>query len=102
MARTVCPISTDTLLLYIPRSPPGSNRVKKSFPWYFEDMLNSDDEFALMAEMGFNVVRLGFMWSGYHIAEGVFNQSYIDVIKTIVDKMWARGIYTLLDMHEGT
>mmetsp|Transcript_105427 Transcript_105427/g.304340 ORF Transcript_105427/g.304340 Transcript_105427/m.304340 type:complete len:323 (-) Transcript_105427:1277-2245(-) len=78
----------------------GSNRVMKAEPWYFDDMLENDDEFDAMAQIGFNVMRLGFMWSGYNPAEGVFNQTYIDVIKTIVDKMAARGIYTLLDMHE--
>ena len=78
----------------------GSNRVEKAFPWYFEDMVRSDDEFQLMKNMGFNVMRLGFMWSGYNPAEGVFNQSYIDNIKQIISKMAAHGVYTLLDMHQ--
>mmetsp|Transcript_43362 Transcript_43362/g.68652 ORF Transcript_43362/g.68652 Transcript_43362/m.68652 type:complete len:503 (-) Transcript_43362:210-1718(-) len=78
----------------------GSNRVWKAKPWYFEDMLQSDKEFDLMKQMGFNVMRLGWMWSGFNPAPGVFNQTYADIIKTIVEKMNARGIYVLLDMHE--
>ena len=31
----------------------------------------------------FNVLRLGFMWSGYNPAPGVFNQTYIEVIHYI-------------------
>lgn len=78
----------------------GSNRVKKSFPWYFHEMLDADEEFALMKKMGFNVMRLGFMWTGYNPQEGVFNQTYIDTVKTIVRKMADHGVYALLDMHE--
>ena len=78
----------------------GSNRVQKASPWYFSDMLDSESEFELMEKLGFSTVRIGFMWSGYNPAPGVFNQTYLDTIRTIVDKMAARGVYTLLDMHE--
>lgn len=78
----------------------GCNRVKKSAPWYFKDMLASDAEFDLLEALGFNVVRLGFMWSGFNPAPGVFNSTYLQAIQTIVKRLAARGIYTLLDMHE--
>ena len=78
----------------------GSNRVWKAEPWYFEDMLESDAEFDLMKKLGFNVMRLGYMWSGYNPTSGYFNQTYVDTIQAIVAKMAARGVYTLLDMHE--
>ena len=42
----------------------GANRVQKGFPWYFEDMLANDGEAELMEELGFNVLRLGWMWTG--------------------------------------
>ena len=41
----------------------GMNSVAKGFPWYFDWMLNDtilDD----MQRFGFNVVRLGSMWTG--------------------------------------
>ena len=50
--------------------------------------------------MGFNVVRLGYMWAGVMPEEGVYNQTYISIIKTIVKNLSDRGIYTLLDMHQ--
>ena len=78
----------------------GSNRVQKASPWYFQDMLDSDSEFALMEKLGFNVMRLGFMWSGYNPAPGVFNHTYLESVRAIVDSMAAKGVYTLLDMHE--
>eukprot|EP00729_Bicosta_minor_P008698 gene8698-2097_t len=78
----------------------GGNRVPKASPWYFDDMLQSDGEAGQMEELGFNVVRLGFMWSGYNPAPGVFNASYITVIKSIVAKLNAHGVYALLDLHQ--
>ena len=78
----------------------GSNRVMKALPWYFQDMASSDREFELMQRLGFSVLRLGFMWSGYNPSPGVFNRTYVDVIHSIVSAAAAHGIYTLLDMHE--
>ena len=78
----------------------GSNRVPKAPPWFFADMAEGDGEFELMRSLGFNVMRLGFMWSGFNPAPGVFNQTYLMTIKSIVDRMAAHGVYTLLDMHE--
>jgi endoglycosylceramidase len=78
----------------------GANRVKKAPPWYFEDMVNSDAEYDMLEALGFTVIRLGYMWTGAEPEANIFNQTYIDTIKTIVGKLADRGIYTLLDMHE--
>ena len=78
----------------------GAARVQKKPPWYFPDLLEGDTEARAMEALGFNVLRLGFMWSGYNPAPGVFNQSYIDVIKTTVAQLNAHGVYVLLDMHQ--
>ena len=53
----------------------GGNRVMKGFPWYFTDMLSSDDEFELLEKMGVNVVRLGYMWTGAMPSENYFNKT---------------------------
>ena len=68
----------------------GSNRVQKGGSWYFPEMLTSDSEFKLMKKLGFNVIRLGYMWTGVNPAPGVFNQTYVDAIKAIVQKMAER------------
>jgi beta-glucosidase/6-phospho-beta-glucosidase/beta-galactosidase len=47
----------------------------KGFPWYFTDMLSSDDEFELLEKMGVNVVRLGYMWTGAMPSENYFNKT---------------------------
>ena len=82
----------------------GAARVQKGPPWYFADLglpgSKNDTEAAAMESLGFNVLRLGFMWSGYNPAPGVFNQTYIEVVKHQVAQLNARGVYVLLDMHQ--
>lgn len=78
----------------------GCNRVQKHAPWYFPDMLESDNEMDAMAELGFNVIRLGFMWTGANPSQGQFNETYLDQIELIVNKLGSRGIHVLLDMHQ--
>jgi endoglycosylceramidase len=77
----------------------GANRVQKAAPWYFEDMLGST-EFELMQKVGFTALRLGFMWSGYNPAPGVFNQTYMATIKTIIGQAAAHNVSVILDMHQ--
>ena len=78
----------------------GANRVAKAPPWYFDEMLEGTVDGELMEQLGFNVVRLGFMWSGYNPAPGVFNTTYMQVIETIIAKLNGHGVYVLLDLHE--
>merc|ERR1712215_384721 len=77
----------------------GINSVIKGFPWYDVKMLDSARH-QQMSEWGFNVVRLGSMWSGVEPEEGVVNETYIGVLKDIVQGLASQGIYTYLDMHQ--
>jgi len=61
---------------------------------------STDCEAERLAEYGVNVVRLGFMWSGYNPAPGVFNQTYMSLVKTIVARLNNQGIYVFMDMHQ--
>lgn len=75
----------------------GGNRVQKSPPWYIAEMYSDDAVADHMQALGFTVVRLGFMWSGYNPARGVFNQTYVEVIKATVGRLAKRGVYSLLN-----
>ena len=60
------------------------NSVCKGVPWYypyFEDETRLDD-FKLF---GLNVIRLGTMWAGAEPTEGVYNETYIDVLQDIIE-----------------
>ncbi|WP_327000616.1 glycoside hydrolase family 5 protein [Dactylosporangium sp. NBC_01737] len=60
----------------------------------------TDGDFAQMAAMGFNVIRLGMSWSLLEPERGRFDQSYLRQIQAAVAAAKAHGIYTVLDMHQ--
>ncbi|GEE01034.1 hypothetical protein nbrc107696_14800 [Gordonia spumicola] len=60
----------------------------------------SEADFAAMAGLGFNVVRLNLSWSRLEPTRGAFDQAYVDRIKQSVAWGKAHGIYTVLDMHQ--
>ena len=79
----------------------GGNRVKKGFPWLFDEINAPNSTFAKdYAALGLNVVRLGWMWSGFNPNEGYFNTTYAAEIQKNVDLLAEQGVYTLLDMHQ--
>ncbi|WP_144124066.1 cellulase family glycosylhydrolase [Catellatospora sichuanensis] len=60
----------------------------------------TDADFAQIAAMGFNVVRLGMSWSRLEPRRGEFNQAYLQQISTAVASAKAHGVYVVLDMHQ--
>lgn len=60
----------------------------------------TDDDFAQIAALGFNVVRLGMSWSRLEPTRGAFDEAYLDQVKAAVADAKKHGIYTVLDMHE--
>lgn len=59
----------------------------------------TDDDFAQIASMGFDVVRLGMSWSRLEPTRGELDRAYLGQIKEAVASAKAHGIYTVLDMH---
>jgi len=57
-------------------------------------------DFARMASLGFNVVRLNLSWSLLEPTPGAFDRGYVNKIHEAVDAAKSNGIYTLLDMHQ--
>jgi hypothetical protein len=79
----------------------GSNRVQKGEPWYFPDLVDPlSDEAERIASLGFNVVRLGWMWTGFNPAPNVFNMTYASEVLRTVQQLADHGVYTLLDTHQ--
>lgn len=54
----------------------------------------------LMAAMGWNMVRVCISWSKVEPKPGEYDEAYLDEVSLTVDKLAARGIYTLLDLHQ--
>ncbi|MFE3102925.1 glycoside hydrolase family 5 protein [Nocardia tengchongensis] len=59
-----------------------------------------DTDFAQMAALGTNVVRLNVAWSALEPTPGAFDEGYVARIRTAVGQAKAHGIYTVLDMHQ--
>lgn len=60
----------------------------------------TDEDFAQIARLGFNVVRLVTNWSAWQPARGAFDDAYLRRVRTAVDAAAAHGLYTVIDMHQ--
>lgn len=60
----------------------------------------TENDFAQMAELGLNVVRLGVSWSRIEPGPGRYDEGYLRQIDQAV--AWAKrhGLYTVLDVHQ--
>ncbi|EGG17200.1 hypothetical protein DFA_08187 [Cavenderia fasciculata] len=84
----------------------GLNAVYKIFPWHPDtdtfDPQNSlcQEDIDNLVSWGFNAIRLGVMWPGVEPERDEFNQTYVNVMKGIVDTLGDNGIYTIIDFHQ--
>lgn len=84
----------------------GLNVVMKGCPWHpqvdkFDARMSfCDTDIALLQEWGMNVVRLAIMWPGVEPSRGHFNFTYLNIMKSIVEKLHVAGIYSLLEFHQ--
>src|SRR6266550_2109762 len=54
----------------------------------------------LLADHGFNVVRLGLIWKGVEPARGVYDENYLNRMSNLIDLLHRYGIAVLLDFHQ--
>lgn len=85
----------------------GVNMVRKEAPYFVNttgpfdyNMSVVDEDIAFLRRHGFNLVRLGVMWPGVYPAQGEVNETYLDLVEELVNKLGEAGIYSLLDMHQ--
>jgi len=53
-----------------------------------------------LAEFGFNVVRLVFIWEAYEGVRGTYNTEYLDYVKSIAEHLKALNIHTIVTIHQ--
>ncbi len=53
-----------------------------------------------LKDWGMNVMRLIFIWEAFEPAQGVYDESYLDKVAALADAAFARGIFTVIDMHQ--
>lgn len=83
----------------------GVNIVYKMDPYIpssgdFDPQLSLNDaDIDNLVKWGFNFVRLGVMWEAVERSAGVYNETYLAEINTLINKLGAKGIYTMMDAH---
>ena len=78
----------------------GFGEVMKNSPFYPAAEGFSDQDAALLAAQGFNVVRVGILWEGVEPQPGVIDYNYLASINQTIQTLSNHGIYTVLDMHQ--
>lgn len=84
----------------------GFNVVVKSAPFipitdHFDPQMSlCDEDIADLKDWGFNFIRLGVMWQAVETSPQVYNTTYLAEINTLINKLGAAGIYTLVDAHQ--
>src|SRR5215213_3062446 len=53
-----------------------------------------------IAGIGWNAVRLLVSWSRVEPAAGRYDEGYLDEVERAVDLLAARGIYSIIDLHQ--
>ncbi|TPX47622.1 hypothetical protein SeMB42_g00399 [Synchytrium endobioticum] len=84
----------------------GVNVVYKVHPWHpLTDVWHpqfsfSREDIELLADLNINAIRLGIQWPGVEPVRGQYNQTYLDVVKSIIRRCEEKGIYILVDFHQ--
>lgn len=85
----------------------GTNVVFKGPPYIPDISANALPKWSfnqvdidILASHGVTVIRLGVMWPGVEPVRGEYNQTYLDIVKSIIQSSSDNGIYVLLDMHQ--
>ena len=78
----------------------GVNFVEKFAPFTPEADGFGDDDASLIANSGFNTVRLGVVFGFLMPEPGVLDHAYLDSIARTVRVLGDHGLYVLLDFHQ--
>lgn len=59
-----------------------------------------ENAFPFFKRMGFNLLRFGIFWHGIEPQPGVYDETYLNRVKEIVNLAEKYDIYIILDMHQ--
>jgi endoglycosylceramidase len=76
----------------------GFNVVKKVAPFVRSEFGEQDAR--LLADEGFTLARIGFIWEAVEPRPGVYDDAYIQKVANLDDLLAQYGIRTLVDFHQ--
>lgn len=60
-----------------------------------------DEDLELIKSIGFNSIRLSVPWAAVEPEEGMYNFTYLELMRDLVDRAGSiYGVYTLIDFHQ--
>jgi endoglycosylceramidase len=78
----------------------GLNMVYKQPPYEPSATGFGDAAATTLSDDGFDVVRLGVIYSAVEPEPGIYSEAYVDSIAQTVAELARRGVYSLLDFHQ--
>ena len=84
----------------------GTNIVYKEHPFHpslsgFDSQTSFvDEDMDLLRSMGHSSIRLSVPWSAVEPTRGVYNATYLAVMRALVDRAGLYGISSLIDFHQ--
>jgi endoglycosylceramidase len=78
----------------------GANVVFKHPPYLPDADQFGPEDAALMRDLGFNTVRLGFIWAGLEPEPGNYDEAYLRRLVELTDMLGRHGLYVLIDSHQ--
>ena len=61
----------------------------------------TDEKAAMLKNLGFNIIRIGFHWNLYEISPNIFNETYMIELENLVNRLGNKhDFYIILDMHQ--
>jgi endoglycosylceramidase len=76
----------------------GVNVLRKTAPFYPSRF--GDADAALLADEGFTLARIGFIWEAVEPTPGHYDDAYIARVAALDDLLARHGIRTLVDFHQ--
>jgi endoglycosylceramidase len=53
-----------------------------------------------VADLGFNVIRLLFLWEAYEPSPGAYDEAYLASVMAVAAEAARRGLFTIVDFHQ--
>lgn len=61
---------------------------------------NGPEDLDVLCDLGFNVIRLLFVWEAFEPSRGHYDEQYLGNLVAVASAAWERGLATIIDIHQ--